>query len=68
MDHQKAFFIIPPVCSIPEATRNAFFDWYTSGIRLSGIHITTFFAVIGDSFDFVVSESCDIGVSYAHNT
>ncbi len=40
----RAFFVIPLLCVIPEATRNDF-DWYTTGIRLGSIHMTTFFAV-----------------------
>ncbi len=45
MTGYKAFFIIPQVCSIPEATRNDYFWLVTAGIRLCGIHIMTFVAL-----------------------
>lgn len=45
MDHYKAFFVIPPVCSIPEGTRNEFFDWYLAGIEHDGVCKPYIFAV-----------------------
>ncbi len=47
------FFVIPPVCVIPKATRN---DFYLS-IDVVGIHMTTFFAVLS-KVDFPPGSFC----------